>query len=175
MRRRCTSQRRDPGSHTAPARWRMCSSSFGQRTATCLPSSANSQGPIYAGRWRSTTYKPLPYPVWLGRCPVARAIMASITTTRTAAAAISTNLGMAQFPRLSAPWPSVDPTTSGCLAKAVWSEAVAPCCPHGRWLWHLYQYRGVLERLRRICHCPITGASAMPGPWSWVTKPKPAG
>jgi hypothetical protein len=34
IRRRCTSHRRDPGSHTAPARWRMWASSFGQRTVT---------------------------------------------------------------------------------------------------------------------------------------------
>jgi hypothetical protein len=30
--------------------------------------------------------QPLPYPVWLGRCPVARAIMTSTVATRMAAA-----------------------------------------------------------------------------------------
>ena len=50
MRRRCTSQRREPGSHTAPARRRMCASSAGQRTATSLPSSLSSHGPTCAGR-----------------------------------------------------------------------------------------------------------------------------
>jgi hypothetical protein len=45
--------------------------------------------------------------VWLGRCPVARAIKASNITTRTAAANISTSFGMAQFPRLLAPGRSV--------------------------------------------------------------------
>ena len=39
------------------------------------------------------------YPVRLGRNPVAMAMMASIVTTRMAAANISISFGMAQFPR----------------------------------------------------------------------------
>jgi hypothetical protein len=49
MRRRCTSHRRDPGSQMAPAHWRMCASSFGQRMAICLPSKPNSHGPMWDG------------------------------------------------------------------------------------------------------------------------------
>ena len=41
---------------------------------------------------------PLPYPVRLGRNPIAIAMMASIVTTRMAAANISTSFGMAQSP-----------------------------------------------------------------------------
>ena len=50
MRFRVTSQRRLPGSHTPPARCRMWAKSCGQRTATMRPSSANSTGPMRAGR-----------------------------------------------------------------------------------------------------------------------------
>ena len=49
--------------------------------------------------------------------------MASIATTRTAAAAISTNFGMAQFPRLLVPWPSVHLTVGAPCITAVWLVA----------------------------------------------------
>ena len=49
-RRRSISQRREPGSQTPPARCMTCASSRGQRIATMRPNSANSTGPIRAGR-----------------------------------------------------------------------------------------------------------------------------
>ena len=49
-RRRSTSQRCDPGSHTPPAHWRIGTKSCGQRTATVPPRSENSTGPMRAGR-----------------------------------------------------------------------------------------------------------------------------
>ena len=49
-RRRSISQRREPGSQTPPARCMTCASSRGQRTATMRPNSANSTGPMRAGR-----------------------------------------------------------------------------------------------------------------------------
>ena len=50
IRCRVTSQRREPGSHTPPARCRMWAKSCGHRTATMRPNSANSTGPMRAGR-----------------------------------------------------------------------------------------------------------------------------
>jgi hypothetical protein len=56
MRCRVTSQRRVPGSHMPPARCRMWAKSCGQRTATMRPNSANSAGPMRAGRgWGERT------------------------------------------------------------------------------------------------------------------------
>ena len=50
MRCRVTSQRRLPGSHMPSARCRMWAKSCGQRSATMRPNSANSTGPMRAGR-----------------------------------------------------------------------------------------------------------------------------
>ena len=50
MRCLVTSQRLPPGSHMPPARCRMWAKSCGQRTATMRPNSANSTGPMRAGR-----------------------------------------------------------------------------------------------------------------------------
>ena len=41
-----------PDSHKPPARWMMCARSRGQRTATMLPRSENSTGPMRSGRGR---------------------------------------------------------------------------------------------------------------------------
>ena len=140
------SHRRLPGSRVAPALRRIPSRSDGQRIATRAPSSTSWHGPIWCGRStistpdefrrqpvgaeetkrRPASYASLPghsiavtppYPVRLGRNPIAIAMMASIVTTRMAAANTSTSFGMAQFPRILVPWSSVRPTASTASSK----------------------------------------------------------
>jgi len=74
---------------------------------------------------------PLPYPVRLGRKPITIATMASIVTTRMAAASISTNFSVAKSPRWLAPCAKYAPRYNPICIKAVcWqlgsSSAKAP-------------------------------------------------
>jgi hypothetical protein len=66
---------------------------------------------------------PLPYPMLLGRKPIAIATMASIVTTRMAAASISTSFSVAQSPRWLAPCAKYAPRCNAICIKAVWPGA----------------------------------------------------
>jgi hypothetical protein len=59
----------------------------------------------------------LPYPMLLGRKPIAIATMASITTTRMAAASISTSFSVAQSPRWRAPCAKYGPRCNARMRK----------------------------------------------------------
>ena len=67
----------------------------------------------------------LPYPMLLGRKPIAIATMASITTTRMAAASISISFSVAQSLRWRAPCAKYGPRCNAtCIpVKAVWLAA----------------------------------------------------
>jgi hypothetical protein len=54
-------------------------------------------------------FAPLPYPMLLGRKPIAIATMANIVTTRMAAASISISFSVAQSPRRLVPWAKYAP------------------------------------------------------------------
>jgi hypothetical protein len=66
---------------------------------------------------------PPPYPVRLGRKPITMATMASIVTTRMAAANISTSFSVAQSPRWLAPCAKYAPRCIATCIKAVWLAA----------------------------------------------------
>jgi hypothetical protein len=51
----------------------------------------------------------MPYPMRLGRKPIAIATMANIVTTRMAAASISISFSVAQSPRRLVPWAKYAP------------------------------------------------------------------
>jgi hypothetical protein len=75
------------------------------------------------GRTALCHLRPLPYPMRLGRKPIAIATTASTVTTRMATASISTSFSVAQSPRWLVPCAKYAPRCHATRIKAMWLGA----------------------------------------------------